>query len=125
MVPSAGSPPADHPTSPAQGAQGAQAVQGDPVDGDAAAERRTPAGLPWRVRQASLPKQLTDGTDSQPATGVPTVRDPEQVRMMMRSYQHGTQRGRTDGSAGNRPIAGSRPDDSHRTSPERPADPEG
>jgi methyl-accepting chemotaxis protein len=54
---------------------------------------RTPAGLPWRVRQASLPKQLLneDNLGEEPAP-----RDPEQVRKAMRSYQLGTQRGRTD-----------------------------
>jgi HAMP domain-containing protein len=54
---------------------------------------RTPAGLPWRVRQASLPRQLW--TDESAADELP-ARDPEQTRQAMRSFQLGTQRGRTD-----------------------------
>lgn len=56
----------------------------------------TPSGLPWRVRQASLAPQLKDETVS-PAEEEPEelpARDPELVRRMMRSYQHGTQQGR-------------------------------
>jgi hypothetical protein len=54
---------------------------------------RTPAGLPWRVRQASLPRQLW--TDESAADDLP-ARDPEQTRQAMRSFQLGTQRGRSD-----------------------------
>jgi Histidine kinase-, DNA gyrase B-, and HSP90-like ATPase len=54
---------------------------------------RTPSGLPWRVRQASLPKQLLNEDN---AGEEPADRDPEQVRRAMRSYQLGTQRGRSD-----------------------------
>ncbi|MFI2712433.1 nitrate- and nitrite sensing domain-containing protein [Micromonospora sp. NPDC018662] len=67
----------------------------------AAVEETTPpktdAGLPVRVRQASLVPELRhepsevddDGADD-------TARAPEQVRRMMSSYQSGTRRGRTD-----------------------------
>jgi hypothetical protein len=55
---------------------------------------RTPSGLPWRVRQANLPKQLWD---DDALADEPPARDPEQVRRAMHSYQIGTQRGRGDG----------------------------
>lgn len=58
----------------------------------AVASRTTPAGLPWRVRQASLPRQLWDEDQA----GEPPERDPELVRQRMRSLQLGTQRGRSD-----------------------------
>jgi HAMP domain-containing protein len=53
----------------------------------------TPSGLPWRVRQASLPRQLwnEDSTGEQPVE-----QDPEQVRRAMRSFQRGVQRGRDE-----------------------------
>jgi signal transduction histidine kinase len=54
---------------------------------------RTPSGLPWRVRQASLPRQLMNEDD--PGDDL-MARDPEQVRRAMRSFQIGTQRGRSD-----------------------------
>jgi hypothetical protein len=54
---------------------------------------RTPSGLPWRVRQASLPRQLLNEDD---LGDEPMARDPEQVRRAMRSFQIGTQRGRSD-----------------------------
>ncbi|GHJ15146.1 sensor histidine kinase [Micromonospora sp. AKA38] len=62
-----------------------------------AAPPQTDAGLPVRVRQASLVPELRherseaddDGADD-------TARAPEQVRRMMSSYQSGTRRGRTD-----------------------------
>ncbi|MGH3682737.1 MAG: hypothetical protein ACRDT2_21095, partial [Natronosporangium sp.] len=56
------------------------------------ADAVTPSGLPWRVRQASLPRQLWDDNHA----GEPLARDPEQVRRAMSSYQRGTQRGRSD-----------------------------
>lgn len=62
---------------------------------------RTPAGLPWRVRQASLPRQLKSQDGG--AGGELPAPDPERVRRAMRSYQLGTQRGR---GAGETPTAG-------------------
>jgi methyl-accepting chemotaxis protein len=55
---------------------------------------RTPSGLPWRVRQASLPKQLLNEDDDVDEL---EPRDPEQIRRAMRSFQLGTQRGRSLG----------------------------
>ncbi|MGC5017924.1 nitrate- and nitrite sensing domain-containing protein [Micromonospora sp. DT47] len=57
----------------------------------------TDAGLPVRVRQASIAPQLRD----EPATpdadaDEPVRRAPEEVRRMMSAYQSGTRRGRTD-----------------------------
>lgn len=62
------------------------------------APARTPSGLPWRVRQASLPRQLRDDSaaEAEPAAPEESVRDPEVVRRMMRAYQRGTQLGRSD-----------------------------
>ncbi|MBQ1043459.1 MULTISPECIES: nitrate- and nitrite sensing domain-containing protein [unclassified Micromonospora] len=58
----------------------------------------TDAGLPVRVRQASLAPELrhdqTEAVDD--AADDDTARAPEQVRRMMSSYQSGTRRGRTD-----------------------------
>ncbi|AXO35561.1 nitrate- and nitrite sensing domain-containing protein [Micromonospora sp. B006] len=59
----------------------------------------TDAGLPVRVRQASLAPELRhDQTeaDDDAADDDDTARAPEQVRRMMSSYQSGTRRGRTD-----------------------------
>ncbi|MEV5631090.1 sensor histidine kinase [Micromonospora tulbaghiae] len=58
----------------------------------------TDAGLPVRVRQASLVPELRHdqtGADDDAADD-DTARAPEQVRRMMSSYQSGTRRGRTD-----------------------------
>ncbi|QOC91230.1 sensor histidine kinase [Micromonospora craniellae] len=56
---------------------------------------RTESGLPVRVRQASLAPALRDESaaadDSEDV-----IREPEQVRRMMSSYQTGTRRGRSD-----------------------------
>ncbi|MFY1656303.1 nitrate- and nitrite sensing domain-containing protein [Micromonospora sp. WMMD1274] len=59
----------------------------------------TDAGLPVRVRQASLAPELRhDQTEAEDdaADDDDTARAPEQVRRMMSSYQSGTRRGRTD-----------------------------
>ncbi|MEU7794711.1 nitrate- and nitrite sensing domain-containing protein [Micromonospora tulbaghiae] len=58
----------------------------------------TDAGLPVRVRQASLAPELRhDQTEAEDdAADDDTARAPEQVRRMMSSYQSGTRRGRTD-----------------------------
>lgn len=74
---------------------GTVAVQ---TPGEANGATVTPAGLPWRVRQASLAPQLRH---EPPPADEPVVeeeapaRDPELIRRMMRSYQHGTERGRS------------------------------
>lgn len=57
----------------------------------------TDAGLPVRVRQASLAPELRhDQTEADDDAADDTARAPEQVRRMMSSYQSGTRRGRTD-----------------------------
>jgi signal transduction histidine kinase len=61
----------------------------------------TPAGLPWRVRQASLapPLRSTGAARAEPPApeaDEATSRGPEEIRRMMASYQTGTLRGRTE-----------------------------
>ncbi|MFJ8830613.1 nitrate- and nitrite sensing domain-containing protein [Micromonospora aurantiaca] len=58
----------------------------------------TDAGLPVRVRQASLVPELRHDQNAadDDAADDDTARAPEQVRRMMSSYQSGTRRGRTD-----------------------------
>ncbi|MFY1583450.1 nitrate- and nitrite sensing domain-containing protein [Micromonospora sp. WMMD734] len=73
----------------------------------------TDAGLPVRVRQASLAPELraAPSTGETAAAGAPR-RAPEQVRQLMSAYQSGTRRGRSDAarlSEGTR--SGERPDD--------------
>ena len=72
------------------GSNGTVAAPGG-SNGSNGAAARTPAGLPWRVRQASLPKQLWD----EEVAEEPPARDPDEVRRAMSSYQLGTQRGRS------------------------------
>lgn len=55
---------------------------------------RTPSGLPWRVRQASLPPQLHEPESFDEEEQL--HRDPELVRRMMNAYQRGTERGRSE-----------------------------
>ncbi|MCG5473152.1 nitrate- and nitrite sensing domain-containing protein [Micromonospora sp. LAH09] len=95
------------------------------VDGDdgPAPERveadRTNAGLPVRVRQASIVPELRD----EPATESDhddVVRQPEQVRKMMSSYQTGTRRGRTDAAR----LLGGASDAQPAAAPEPAEDPE-
>lgn len=52
----------------------------------------TPAGLPWRVRQANLADGLRDTPRGAPTTD--HSRTPEQIREMMASYQRASLRGR-------------------------------
>ncbi|QLQ36845.1 nitrate- and nitrite sensing domain-containing protein [Micromonospora robiginosa] len=57
----------------------------------------TDAGLPVRVRQASLNPELRhEQSDADDDGAEDAARAPEQVRRMMSSYQSGTRRGRTD-----------------------------
>ncbi|TDC78293.1 histidine kinase [Micromonospora sp. KC606] len=59
----------------------------------------TGAGLPVRVRQASIAPELRGGPvhdAPDPATDEQQPRPPEQVRQMMSAYQTGTRRGRAD-----------------------------
>jgi hypothetical protein len=61
----------------------------------------TPAGLPWRVRQASLAPPLRATAPSRPDAPAaepdePPARGPEEIRRMMASYQTGTLRGRSE-----------------------------
>jgi signal transduction histidine kinase len=95
-------PPVESPTSP-NGVAGGDPVapvvvvqppaESRPVDDPPEEPSRTPSGLPWRVRQASLPRQLWNEDD---LGDEPITRDPEQVRRAMHSFQIGTQRGRSD-----------------------------
>jgi signal transduction histidine kinase len=73
----------------------------------AATSAGTHAGLPRRVRRASLAPQLRDT----PAPGpddvdqnTDTLRSPEQARALMTSLQNGWQRGRTEPDPGMRPT---------------------
>ncbi|PZG23447.1 histidine kinase [Micromonospora craterilacus] len=66
---------------------GAAAAEAEPT--------RTESGLPVRVRQASLAPALRAEREGV-AEGDDVLREPEQVRRMMSSYQTGTQRGRSD-----------------------------
>ncbi|MGW0503231.1 nitrate- and nitrite sensing domain-containing protein [Micromonospora sp. NPDC003241] len=56
---------------------------------------RTESGLPVRVRQASLAPALRNEPETAD-DGEDVIREPEQVRRMMSSYQTGTRRGRSD-----------------------------
>ncbi|MEU8333477.1 nitrate- and nitrite sensing domain-containing protein [Micromonospora sp. NPDC048839] len=94
----------------------------DDDDGSAperAAADRTNTGLPVRVRQASIVPELRD----EPATESDhddVVRQPEQVRKMMSSYQTGTRRGRTDAAR----LLGGASDAPPTAAPEPAEDPE-
>jgi signal transduction histidine kinase len=67
----------------------------------------THAGLPRRVRRASLAPQLREspapGADEL-QQGTEAARSPEQARSLMNSLQHGWQRGRTEPDPGARPT---------------------
>ncbi|SIQ36299.1 sensor histidine kinase [Micromonospora avicenniae] len=69
-----------------------------PPAAPSAQESQTPSGLPVRVRQTSLAPQLRD--NKRPAAESTDedepARNPDRVRMMMSSYQKGTQRGRAE-----------------------------
>ncbi|WBB50096.1 nitrate- and nitrite sensing domain-containing protein [Verrucosispora sp. WMMA2044] len=75
---------------------------------------RTESGLPVRVRQASLAPALRAEPEAV-AEGDDAIREPEQVRRMMSSYQTGTRRGRSDAArllgAGGRPGPDDESDD--------------
>ncbi|MBQ1025800.1 nitrate- and nitrite sensing domain-containing protein [Micromonospora sp. C95] len=81
---------------------------------------RTESGLPVRVRQTSL----APGLRAEPAAVAEsddTIREPEQVRRMMSSYQTGTRRGRSDAArllgAGGRPGPDDESDDADQQAP--------
>ncbi|WP_433529022.1 nitrate- and nitrite sensing domain-containing protein [Micromonospora sp. CA-263727] len=92
----AGSPPPGTAVAPAasEGAGSAPTAPGgaDPADLEPS---RTESGLPVRVRQASLAPALRV-EPGQVVQGNEVIREPEQVRRMMSSYQTGTRRGRDD-----------------------------
>jgi hypothetical protein len=110
------------PSAPATPAEGGAAGSATPAEGGAAdgatsaaagGARLTASGLPWRVRQASLAGQLrdTNGTGGDgPAAAQQPARDPELVRRMMRSYQHGTRLGRKETTGGATPTGAPEPD---------------
>ncbi|MEH1169482.1 nitrate- and nitrite sensing domain-containing protein [Micromonospora sp. CPCC 205539] len=85
-----------------------------PVPSQAEADR-TNAGLPVRVRQASIAPELREDPAATETEQEDVVREPEQVRQMMSSYQTGTRRGRTDaarllgGGSGAQPAAAPEP----------------
>ncbi|MBX7266093.1 sensor histidine kinase [Micromonospora sp. Llam7] len=99
---SAGPPP----TGPATPAE-----SGGPAEAELS---RTESGLPVRVRQASLAPALRDEPE-RADEGDDVIREPEQVRRMMSSYQTGTRRGRSDAArllgGGDRPVPGDDSDD--------------
>jgi signal transduction histidine kinase len=87
-TPSSGSPT---PTLPTRSPDGGE-TEAAPAEGMA----YTPAGLPWRIRQARPtrpPRDEQAAPDDEPV--VPRSRLPEEVRQMMASYQSGTRRGRS------------------------------
>lgn len=81
------------PGTPTGPAPAARAVGSAEVAPAADAPPRTPSGLPWRVRQASLPPQLLE---PESVDEEEPHRDPELVRRMMNAYQRGTQLGRSE-----------------------------
>ncbi|MFV2101229.1 nitrate- and nitrite sensing domain-containing protein [Micromonospora sp. LOL_024] len=89
------------------------AEPGEPVGAEAELTR-TESGLPVRVRQASLSPALRDEPEPMAERDEP-IREPEQVRRMMNSYQTGTRRGRSDAArllgGGGRAEAGPEADD--------------
>ncbi|QSB15788.1 nitrate- and nitrite sensing domain-containing protein [Natronosporangium hydrolyticum] len=119
-VPPTGPQPATPQTEHAAGTSGSFAKTPDsdattPVNGAArpaeSAAGQTAAGLPWRVRQANLPRQLRSEVAGAGQAGAdepgcetgsgspgdePADRDPEEVRRMMSAYQHGTRLGRQE-----------------------------
>ncbi|WP_341716733.1 nitrate- and nitrite sensing domain-containing protein [Micromonospora sp. FIMYZ51] len=90
-----GTPPANSTASgvPLPGTEAATEPGG--AAGAAAESDRTESGLPVRIRQASLAPALRAEPDS-PEESEDVIREPEQVRRMMSSYQTGTRRGRSD-----------------------------
>ncbi|WFE52833.1 nitrate- and nitrite sensing domain-containing protein [Micromonospora sp. WMMD1155] len=72
------------------------ATGGDAPTPDQAEAARTDSGLPVRVRQANIVPELRDDPAESESDDEDVVRQPEQVRRMMSSYQTGTRRGRTD-----------------------------
>ncbi|MER7420812.1 nitrate- and nitrite sensing domain-containing protein [Micromonospora peucetia] len=90
-APDATDPPAEPGTGPGPTAIGGPAPTAREVTA------HTGAGLPVRVRQASIVPELRDDPAAGDSDGDEEVaRPPEQVRRMMSSYQTGTRRGRTD-----------------------------
>ena len=75
----------------------APSVQQRPVP-SAEHTEHTEHGLPMRVRQANLARQLRDSApgQTQPSDDDEAGRPPEEVRRIMASYQSGTRRGRDD-----------------------------
>jgi signal transduction histidine kinase len=76
----------------------------------AATSSGTHAGLPRRVRRASLAPQLRDAPaagseDDTDQDGAENLRSPEQARALMTSLQSGWRRGRTDAFPGSSPNA--------------------
>ncbi|MEV6693071.1 nitrate- and nitrite sensing domain-containing protein [Micromonospora sp. NPDC051196] len=66
-----------------------------PVEAAPAEAARTESGLPVRIRQASITPALRAEPEAA-EEDEDVIREPEQVRRMMSSYQTGTRRGRTD-----------------------------
>ncbi|HEU4424727.1 MAG TPA: nitrate- and nitrite sensing domain-containing protein, partial [Pilimelia sp.] len=102
IAPGAEQQPADPvPAEPMRGEPVApQPAHGDVTspNGAPSAPQLSPEGLPRRVRQANLARQLRDTPPPEPAVAAlgPAGRSPEQIRAMMSSFQAGTVRGRRD-----------------------------
>ncbi|GIJ21971.1 sensor histidine kinase [Micromonospora lutea] len=86
---------------------GATATEGQATSAPGVRQRSGPSaervehtehGLPMRVRQANIARQLRDPSPghTQPPDDDEAVRSPDDIRRMMASYQSGTRRGRDD-----------------------------
>ncbi|MFG2061168.1 nitrate- and nitrite sensing domain-containing protein [Micromonospora sp. NPDC048871] len=80
---------------PASSPAGSAPATAEPGETAPAESTRTESGLPVRIRQASITPALRAEPEAA-EEDEDVIREPEQVRRMMSSYQTGTQRGRTD-----------------------------
>jgi signal transduction histidine kinase len=90
------------------------------------AEPATPAGLPFRVRQASLAAGLREAGPPTDGPGSDNVRTPEQIRQMMASYQQASLRGRAEAdrtAMPSQPVAEHQPPSTESSAPDPSADP--
>ncbi|MFD6756509.1 sensor histidine kinase [Micromonospora gifhornensis] len=84
----------DQPAEPPAPAGGASAAT-EPGEAGPVESVRTESGLPVRIRQASITPALRAEPEAA-EEDEDVIREPEQVRRIMSSYQTGTRRGRTD-----------------------------
>jgi hypothetical protein len=107
---------ASHAEPATAGAETSAADSGDTV-------ALTPAGLPWRVRQASLAAGLRATAPSESPTTQPTSdrrRTPEQTREMMASYQESSLRGRAAADRSPQTAINHEPPPAQHPTPEAP-----